>query len=436
MKRFMPALVAFAVAAELVSRAPLLPEFLLQLRDPNLWGGAAYSLILHRFGYAIVLAVCGALAAAAVLLVAWRTRVRGASDWHATLAAALAGVCIAPYLGVSLAPIGWACAAGCALLLERDDDLSLFALLVVIGAWEVLQGGGTLGVLLAFSALAGRLIDARAPSPGSRRYAFFAAAALLAGLPQLHALPWHAYGAHALYLDSLRPGAQRDHVWTGSLSVSAIGFSALMVLAGWYGLRRRERAADAITFFALFLLTLADARNLPYFGIVAAPVAVDALASFYLATRTFPHGKAARYVPAFLACALTFIAAMALTEPKITVWPRAAGQPAALLARLDRAHARRVLCIQPRWCDGAADMAGRVASVGDDRSGIESASNLRLQLDVSTLSGKWRQELRKDGVDAIITARDHAVISLLDTTGWKIESGDGSRVLLVKDGVR
>src|SRR5581483_9744982 len=46
------------------------------------------------------------------------------------------------------------------------------------------------------------------------------------------------YGAHALYLDSLLGGAQRDRLWVGPLNAPDLGFAAILVTAGLYGLRR------------------------------------------------------------------------------------------------------------------------------------------------------------------------------------------------------
>lgn len=78
--RFSSAIVAFAVAAAVATHASVLPEFLVQLRDPNVLGGALFTWCLHVAGYAFVLAISGALSGAAVLLVAWRTRVRQATS--------------------------------------------------------------------------------------------------------------------------------------------------------------------------------------------------------------------------------------------------------------------------------------------------------------------------------------------------------------------
>src|SRR6185437_12249166 len=198
----------------------------------------------------------------------------------------LAAVCLTARFGVSLDPVGWMCAAGFALALERKwRAASAFALGIVL-LWSLLQGGAPLASLIAVLSFAGAWIDARAFDGDVRNKAVVAGAAVVLGMLQLHAAPWHAYGAHALYLDSMFPGAQRDRLWDGGFTFNTLAFSAIIITAGWYGVRRRERTADAFQFFALMLLAMVDARNLPYFGLLAAPIVADAAASYYVGERT------------------------------------------------------------------------------------------------------------------------------------------------------
>lgn len=437
MTRYFGPLVAFAVATAFATHAQLLPEFLVQVRDPNLAGGAIFSGALKHFGYAFVLAFCAVLTGGAVLLSAWRTRLRGASDVYTALAALLAAICLTGQFGVSLAPIGWICAALFAMLLERSGRASLVLALLVVLAWSLLQGGAPLAALLAILALAGAWIDARAFDAQVRDKAILAGGAVLLGLFQLHAAPWHAYGAHALYLDALLPGAQRNHLWTGGLTVDTLAFSGVIITAGWYGVRRRGRSADALIFFALLLLAMADSRNLPYFGLLAAPIVADAAASYYVGARTMPGGSFTGYTAAFAACAFTFIATIVGTEPKAIYWPQSAEQPAKLLVALaadKRQH--RVLCEQPRWCDGTPDVFPNVHALLDDRGGLADARTLHAQDDAVATHGAWRTELARAHVDAVIAKSDANIVSLLTQTGWHERVSDGTRVLLVSGGAQ
>lgn len=429
--RFAPAVIAFAVATAVASHAKLLPEFLVQIGDPNLLGGAVYAFAIRTFGYAFVLSLCAVLAAGATLIVAWRARVRGASDWHAALAAILMALCLTGRVGVSLDPIGWVCAAAFCLLLDRDDDAGTINALVIVAVWSLLQGGATLAALLAVVALAGALADARRFDATVRRKAILALGACVLGLLQLHAAPWHAYGAHALYLDAFASGAQRDRIWNGGLTVSGLGIAALLTVAAWYGVRRRARSADAISFFVMLLLALADARNLPYFGIVAAPVVADAVASYYLNARTFPAGSVRQYAVTFCACAFAFIAVLTSTEPKVRIWPQSPEQPGALLAKVaNDHHAHTLLCMRPRWCDGVNLIFSRVHPVLDDRAGLAPARERRVQADVSKTSGAWRAEMRAAGVDAVIAHTDDDIVALLTASGWRQVAEEGPQVLL------
>lgn len=430
--RYFAAIVSFAVATAFAAHAQLLPEFLVQVRDPNLLGGTIFADALSSLGYAFVLAVCAVLTGAAVLLAAWRTRLRGASDLYAALAAILAAVCITPHFGVSLNPIGWFCAAAFGLLLERSGRFALALALAVVLLWSLVQGGAPLAALLAVLAFAAGWIDARRFDAGVRDKAILAAGSVLLGTLQLHAAPWHAYGAHALYFDSLLPGAQRDRLWNGGLTIGTLAFSGVVITAAWYGVRRRSNTADAFTFFALMLLAMIDARNLPYFGLLAGPIVADAAASYYVGARTKPGGSFIGYAAAFAACAFTFIATIIGTEPKAIWWPQPAEQPAKLLVALawDR-RPHHVLCEQPRWCDGAREVFPNVQALLDDRAGLADARTLRAQHDAVATHGAWRSELARAHVDAVIAKSDANIVALLTQTGWRRERSDGTRVLLL-----
>lgn len=430
--RYFAAIVSFAVATAFAAYAHLLPEFLVQLRDPNLLGGPLFAALLKTFGYAFVLGLCAVLTAAAMLLAGYRIRLRGASSTYVALAAVLAAICVTGRFGVSLDPLGWICAAGFAVLLERKGRVALAGSLVLVLTWSLLQGGAPLAALLAVLAFGGAWIDARRFDGDVRDKAVLAAGSIVLGLLQLHAAPWHAYGAHALYIDSLLPGAQRDHLWSGGIGINMLGFCGVLVTAAWYGVRRRGRSADAFQFFALMLLAMIDARNLPYFGLLAAPIAADAAASYYVGERTAPIAPFMGYAAAFAACAFTFIATIVSTEPKVILWPEAALQPAALMQTLaaDR-HAHRVLCEQPRWCDGAHAVFSNVRDLVDDRAGWADAASLLAQKDAVETKGAWRSQLARAGVDAVIAKSDANIVALLTQTGWRQERSDGMRVLLV-----
>jgi len=434
--RFSAAIVAFAVATAFVAAGGALPEFFVQLRDPNLLGGTLWEWILRTFGFAFVIGLCAALTAAAVLLAAWRTRLRGASDWHCGLAAIFIALCLTGRLGVSLDPIGWVCAAAICLLLDRDDNWSVAAIVAIGALWSLLQGGATLGALLTILATCAALIESRRFDARVSRKLIAAAGCTIVALAQLHGNVWGGYGAHALYLDSLLSGAQRDRLWVGSISAQDVGFAAIVVVAGWYGIRRRGHLTDAFTFFALFALALVDARNLPYFGLLGAPIVADAVASYYVERRTVPAGKLPGYAIAFAAAACAFVAALTAFEPKTVQWPRPDSAP--LLAMLWHDGARhRVLCIQPRSCDAASyERATQVAVVLDDRGGIATMRARRIERDVANALGSWRSELRAAGVDAIVAKEDDPIVSLLDAAHWQRARTCADGVLLQRIALR
>ena len=434
--RFGATLVAFAVATAIVSRPAILPEFLVQVHDPNVLGGALFGALLSRFGYAFVLALCAVLTAGAVLLVAWRTRKLGAPDNFCAFAAILASLCIIWRGGVSLDPIGWICASAFALTLGRTDRASIVNGIAIVGVWALLQGGAPLGALLAVLAFIAARIDGRGFEV-VRDKAILAAAALIVGSLQLRSAPWHAYGAHLLYLDAFVAGAQHDRLWNSVFTLPAASFCAVIVVAGWYGVRRRGHTADALSFFALMLLAIADSRNLPYFGIIAAPIVADAAASFYVDTRTFPRGSVRQYAISFIAAAFAFVAVLTATEPKAIWWPQPAEEPARLLVALARDHQpHRLLCEQPRWCDGAQTVFPNVRALLDDRAGLATPGARRTQDDAVATRGNWRKELKSTGVDAVIAKDDANIVALLTSTGWRTVKREDYRVLLRPGGAQ
>jgi hypothetical protein len=435
--RFAPALVAFAAATALASRPHVLAEFLVQLRDPNLLGGTLFAALLKTFGFAFVLALCAVLAGSAVLLAGWRTRTRGVPDGYAALAASLAVLCMLPRFGISLDPIGWLCAAAFAFLVERRGRYSRAGAIAVAGIWALLQGGAPLAALLAILAFLGAFIDARAFDAAVRGKAVFAAIVALVSVFQLHALPWRAYGPHVLYLDAFAAGAQRDPLWTTHFTLPAASFCALIVFAAWFGVRRRGKSTDALWFFALMLLAMADARNLPYFGILAAPIIADAAASYYLQRRTLPRGSIRNYAVTYAAAALAFIAVIAASEPKALWWPQTDEQPASLLVALaNDKHEHTLLCQQPRWCDGTQLVFPAIHPLVDDRGGIIPAPARRTEYDAVATHGAWRIELRRSGVDAVIARNDANLVALLVAGGWRVTKQQDDRVLLRPGGVR
>jgi hypothetical protein len=395
--RFSAAIVAFAVATAFISASRTLPEFFVQLRDPNLLGGKSATWLLHTFGFSFVLGLCAATAAAALLLAAWRTRLRGASDWHVGLAATFIALCLMGRVGVSLDPIAWLCAAAICLLLDRDDAWSSAAIIAITATWSVLQGGATMGALIVTLAAIASLLERRLDAPAVRKL-LVAAACIGVSLVQLHAGMFSAHGAHALYLDSLLRGALRDRLWVGAISAQDLGFAAIVVVAGLYGIRRRGRLGDAFVFFALLVLALVDARNLPFFGIVAAPIVADAVASYYLEKRERPAGSLAAYGLAFAAAAFAFIAAITAVEPKVVAWPRPAIAPV-LTALLHRPIV-------------AAPLARRI------------------QRDFASAVGNWQADLYHVNLDSMLADQNDRLISLLHARGWNSSITAGGAIFL------
>ncbi|HLI97022.1 MAG TPA: hypothetical protein VKT72_13215, partial [Candidatus Baltobacteraceae bacterium] len=69
----------------------------------------------------------------------------------------------------------------------------------------------------------------------------------------------------------------------------------------------------------------------------------------------------------------------------------------------------------------------------DDRAGIANAGARRTQDDAVATQGKWRSELARERIDAVIAKSDTNIVALLTQTGWRLRASDGTRVLLTPE---
>lgn len=349
----------------------------------------------------------------------------------ATLAAVLCALCILASVGLSLDAVAWFGAAVVALVADANDRRLWYALVPFVFLWAMAENGATVALVITAAATAGAIADHRIERRDVRGRVFTCVAIALAALAQPHLSPLRGYGIHWLYLDSLLTGAQRDHFLLLPPNFTGAGVFALAVLGGWYGLRRRARSADAFTFLVFFLLTLCDARNAPFFAILAAPAVVDAIASTGReTTAAFDLTRTLEVTTAFAVSAMVFVAAVALAEPRTTALHPSAELPVALLKRAAAARARVVLCEQPRWCDDARRL--KLFPVLDDRAGLGRPENRLAQAKISHARGNWRMALAAARVDAAIASTREPLATLLSGDGWHEAARDDERVLLLR----
>ena len=409
-------------------RAVPLPEYFVQAHDDSLIAPGVLQWLVHGAGYASAVALCALLAAAAVLLSAVRAHARGATQWQTLAAAGIVALCLLGRPGVLLDPIGWFFAAAVLLLLESRDTRAAFAGIGCIVLWELLQGGATLGAVFAIVAAAGKILDTQSIRKNAGAIAL-AAICTLFSLLQLHAVPWHVYGAHALYLDSLLAAAPRDRVWsTTGASIGEAGFVLIVAVSAFRGIARRS-AADALLFFVMLLVTLVDARNLPYFAIAAAPAVLAKTVTYDWS------GVTRAALPAVAgACGILVFCSIAGSygaQSRDRRWLAPEGAPIALLqvlAQDGRTHT--VLCLDPRWCDVAQSVSPRLRALLDDRAGSEGSRARATQLRAEALLPGLRGRLRAADVDAVISLDTDAIAPALEREGWRAAARDGSRVLL------
>jgi len=386
---------------------------------------------IRTLGGTFVAASAGALAGVAVVLCAWRAILRGVSWPLATGAAVLCALCILGRAGVTFDPIAWFGAAVVALVADTNDRRAWYALVPFVFLWAMAENGATIALVIAVAATIGAFADRRIEPRDVRARTFTCIAIAVAALAQPHLSPLRGYGIHWLYLDAFLTGAQRDRFVLSPPNFTGAAVFALAVLAGWYGLRRRARSADVVTFVTLFILTLCDTRNAPFFAILCAPVVVDAIASFEKVSAQ-PSGlrAIARPAAALGVLSFAFVAAVAVAEPHIKTLQASPELPSALVQRAASAHARVLLCQQPRWCDDATSL--RILPVLDDRAGVSAPANRNAQARIARSHGNWQTALAAAHVDAAIASRREPLATLLGSLGWTDAAHDGERVLLLR----
>jgi hypothetical protein len=90
----------------------------------------------------------------------------------------------------------------------------------------------------------------------------------------------------------------------------------------------------------------------------------------------------------------------------------------------------RLLCTQPRWCDGVHSIFPKIGTIVDDRAGIEPYANRSVEATVQSAGDGWRTVMRAARIDSIIASQDEPIVALLNGGGWRIAATDDSRVLL------
>lgn len=433
--RFASALAALAVAALVVAHGLVLPGALLQLHDPRLLGGVLLHAFVHTAGFAFALALCAAFTGLALLLASRRTRERGAPDTFAALTAIVIAACLFDRAGIGLQPIAWAFTALVALMLEWRERRAWYAVVPILYAWGLIDGAATFGALLAVIAAAGATIDSRQWSARLRDRWIVAAASIPVVFVDGTRLSATFYGARALYLDGLLPGAERLRLFTAGAHLPAIALLTLVVLAAWYGVRRKHRAADALIFAIGVPLAVLDARMLPFVALVLAPVVADAMASYYVHRRTVPAASFSTLVLPALAAVAAFVMVVTIAEPRRFALPDPPGAPIALAKRLAGQPGRhRVICAQPIWCDAVSALArGNVAAVMDGRGGHATPPERRIQARFNAVRPGWQAALRAARVSAVIAPADSPVTVLLQLSGrWRAVATDGSHRTLLE----
>jgi hypothetical protein len=392
--------------------APWLPqEWLFSILASLARGGLPW--VLFSGGVALA-------AIAALLLSAWRAERSGASQRAVAVCTVLAGVTLLASFGVRVQCVAWLPLVAFLAFLDVDGPWC-YGAIAVAALWANLHASAMLAPALAFVAALGTALDDRGWSARTQRLAIVAVGSCAALL--CNPFGWHL-PAYALALLSSPFKAQIKEwkvtdVDDFAFAWGAAPMFAMLLLAG---VRGERRFRDLLLLVVGAVLVLGAARNIAVFGLIALPIAANALtrALPFFARRPEPPPTrmdrlAAWALPA-TAVALAVLVTMSLLSAKDRTEDSLAGSALAALTRIPGEH--RVLCGDFAWC-------GRIVGERGTKVFLDGRADpypLHVWNDFATiarLQPHWRERLEAYGVDAVVVARDAPLDQALGVTrGW------------------
>ncbi len=340
----------------------------------------------------------------------------------------------------------------------------LFALPVLTVLWTNLHGGWFIGIVLTalygLGELTAGIFDSQ---PGSFRlawkrmlpYAACAVACLAASL-----IGPYTYHLHAHIWEYLTDSFQREHnqemLPISFQNPGARYFEIMLLTAGaaciWH--LRRKRFTEAILLVSFGHLALLAVRNIPLFGIVAAPVLSLAVAEWFQALEDAPvsawlrklalglrtMGESIGAMESAWRTHIVSVAALALVTailyaptPPENFRARFDTKefPAKALASLGASAAQSRIFTYDQWGDFLIYKLYPTSQVFiDGRSDFYGSPFVKKYLDIVNVKYNWQQHLDEYGVDTVMLATDAPLAGALkESSRWRVVYDDGDAIV-------
>ncbi|HYL96159.1 MAG TPA: hypothetical protein VET69_10170, partial [Terriglobales bacterium] len=353
-------------------------------------------------------------------------------------------------------------------LLERVKESGSHKLLMWLPAmtvlWTNLHGGFFVGIALTGLYAAGELTGAlveekqRAWRPAlarARPYALTALVCLAASL-----IGPYTWRLHAHIFEYLTDSFQREHIMEMlpiSFQNPAARYFEILLLAGvaaafWHLKRKRYTECFVLLFWGH--LALIASRNIPLFGIAAAPVLGLALAEWLEALQEAPVAgwlkRGARSLNGLAASVngmeriprlhLVSLATMALVAavfyapappPAFRAVFNSKAFPAKALASIGGAQAQGRIFTSDQWGDFLIyNLYPRNRVFIDGRSDFYGSKFVQKYLDIVNVKYCWQRLLDDYGVDTVLLQADAPLAGALkESSRWRVVYDDGAAIV-------
>ena len=330
--------------------------------------------------------------------------------------------------------------------------------------WTNLHGGFFIGIVLtclyAAGELAGGLVEGQAPERRAaiRRALPYAGTAFLCLAGSL-AGPY-TYHLHVHIFEYLTDSVQREHIMEmlpiSGLNPAARYFEALL-LPGcaavlWH--LRRKRFTECLVLLFFGHLGLIASRNIPLFGIVAAPVAALAVSEWLGSLEQAPVAAWLQRVAGALkrlgssvaemeaiprlhlvsAAAIVLVAAIFYAPappPAFRAVFDGKTFPAKALASMGGSGAQGRIFTYDQWGDFLIyNFFPRNQVFIDGRSDFYGSNFVQKYLDIVTVKYCWQQHLDEYGVDTVLLPPDAPLAGALkESSRWRVVYDDGVAIV-------
>jgi hypothetical protein len=366
------------------------------------------------------LALLTALAATlAILVTAYRARVRGASTIAIGITTICAGFSMLQSFGARAQVFGWLCLAVLMLLLDLENAW-LYLAIPVVAIWANLHASAAIAPVLAGAWTIGTWIEDRAWTARVRRNAILTAGCVLAlcATPLSLELPGYAV---TLVNSPFRSTIQE---WqpTGLFDTAFYaGVLPLVAIAAYFGIAApRERWRDGMLFALTVPLAFMAVRHLPVCGLVIAPMAAQRLSTVltpYVRINAVLDERFSQWLIAITATVASIVVALDLTHTPAIAAMSLPKTPIAQLTALPGEH--KLFCEDFAWCSLALETPNVRAFI-DGRCDPYPASVWNDYMAIERLHPDWKVRLDRSGADAVLVRRGYPLAQALRrSSGWR-----------------